>query len=376
MPLFEFDAGHLVPAQVGHVVTDPVEPAVLDAVRAQVLEILRLPVFPVTWQDDDGAPRVTAMDPSGHVVSIEVLDLLDATALVAALGRAGRSAEQGWIDVARTYPSGVGGFRRDWNAFRESQPVGATVTARVHVVAARIDDDARQALDALAGAGVVVHELAVRAMSSGRLFLDVTEVSVPVAPLPWLLPGRPTLEQALSEDRHPAVAAPPGLGDTEPAGTGNHEQTHVATEPTGEHVATEPAGEHVATEPTGEHVATEAADEPSAPDRDLLSISASIGAPTPLVWVRNGNRREATLRPDGWIVVGDTPFAAPEAAATAVTGGRAVADAWSAWRFGEDGPSLLEAREELRAHRAQSRRRTTGDSGLRRRDRRRRAASE
>lgn len=376
MPLFEFDAGHLVPAQVGHAVADPVEPAVLDAVRAQVLEILRLPVFPVTWQDDDGAPRVTAMDPSGHVVSIEVLDLLDAKALVAALGRAGRSAEQGWIDVARTYPSGVGGFRRDWNAFRESQPVGTTVNARVHVVAARIDDDARHALDALAGAGVVVHELAVRAMSSGRLFLDVTEVSVPVAPLPWLLPGRPTpaLEQALSEDRPAAASALPGLGDTESAG--KHESPHRAG--AGDHAATEPAGEHVATEPARDHAATrpvEAA-EPAAPDGDLLSISASIGAPTPLVWVRNGHRREATLQPDGWIVVGDTPFAAPEAAATAVTGGPAVADAWSAWRFGEDGPSLHEAREELRAHRAQSRRRAAGSSGLRRRDRRRRAASE
>src|SRR5690625_6109069 len=66
MPLFEFDAGQLVPAQVGHAVTDPVEPAVLDAVRAQVLELLRLPVFPVTWQDDDGAPHLTAMDPAGR----------------------------------------------------------------------------------------------------------------------------------------------------------------------------------------------------------------------------------------------------------------------------------------------------------------------
>src|SRR5699024_2630120 len=141
-------------AQVGHAVTDPVEPAVLDAVRAQVLELLRLPVFPVTWQDDDGAPHLTAMDPAGHTVSIVVLERLDARTLVAALGRAGRAGERGWIEVARGYPSGVGGFRRDWNAFREAQPAGTTVGSRVHVVAAHIDDDARAALDALAGAGV------------------------------------------------------------------------------------------------------------------------------------------------------------------------------------------------------------------------------
>ena len=73
MPLFEFDAGQLVPVQVGHAVTDPIEPAVLDAVRAQVLEILPLPVIPVTWHDDDRPPPLTAMDPVGQVVSIEVL---------------------------------------------------------------------------------------------------------------------------------------------------------------------------------------------------------------------------------------------------------------------------------------------------------------
>ena len=354
MPLFEFDAGQLVPAQVGHAVTDPVQPAVLDAVRAQVLEILRLPLFPVTWQDDDGAPRLTAMDATGQVVSVEVHELLDAAALVGALGRAGRSAEQGWLDVARSYPRGVGAFRRDWNAFREAQPAGTTVAARVHIIAAHIDDDARQALDALAGAGVVVHELVVRAMSSGRLFVDVTELSVPVAPLPWLLPGRTpaAIEQgpepvALGDSPDDAPAVPATQREATPG------------EETSEEAAPAARGEATPDETT--------------PDEDLRSICADLQEPAPLVWVHNGRRGEATLRPDGWIVVGGRPFPAPEEAASAVAGGRVTGDAWSAWRFGEHGPSLHEAREELRAHRARPRNRS---GGLRRRERRRRAASE
>ncbi|HLT83794.1 MAG TPA: hypothetical protein VKZ83_06145 [Phototrophicaceae bacterium] len=385
MPLFEFDAGQLVRAQVGHAVPDPVGPGVLEAVRAQILEILGLPVFPVTWQDDDGAPRLTAMDPSGHVVSIEVLDRLDAGSLVAALGRAGSAGQRGWIDVAESYPRGVGAFRRDWNAFRESQPVGTAVAARVHVVAAAIDDDARQALDALAGAGVVVHELVVRTMSNGRLFLDVTELSHPVAPLPWLLPSRPVIE-------HPAGPAALASG-----ASGGQPVPGPPAEPVGALPEQDAAaGQHAAPAAADDHqpasVAVDDANRPAtappeadgevpahraAPDADLLSISASLGAPTPIVWVANGQRGEATLRPDGWIVVGDEHFPAPEAAATAVSGRPVTGDAWGAWRFGEHGPSLREARDELRAVHARARRAAAADGpGLRRRARRRRAASE
>lgn len=390
MPLFEFEAGQLIPAQIGHAVTDPVEPAVLDAVRAQVLEMLRLPVFPVTWQDDDGAPRLTAMDPAGHVVSVEVLERLDAHALVAALGRAGHWAERGWIDVARSYPNGVGAFRRDWNAFRESQPVGTVVTARVHVVASQIDDDARHALDALAGAGVVVHELAVRQMSSGRLFLDVTEVSVPVAPLPWLLPGRTV---AALEAASPALPAPPAVEETEPPAAEKDQERpasrrrahgrRAAGAAPADVVPAPEAERPAAAEATapGQHAAPAVAQpatpeqQPATPDEDLLGIGEMLGQPTTLVWARNGHGGEATLRPDGWIVVEGRSFPAPESAASAVVGEPVTAEAWEAWRFGADGPSLLEAREELHVHRARGRRRAArSEGGLRRR--RRRAASE
>ncbi|HLV04891.1 hypothetical protein [uncultured Georgenia sp.] len=361
MPLFEFEAGQLIPAQVGHAVTDPVEPAVLEAVRTQVLEILRLPVLPVTWHDDDGTPRLTAMDPVGNVVSIEVLDRLDARSLVAALGRAGRCGQRGWIDVARSYPSGVGAFRRDWNAFRESQPVGTAVASRVHVVAAHIDDDVRLALDALAGAGVVVHQLVVRTMSNGRLFLDVAEVTAHVAPLPWLLPARAAaaLEQTLGSSAG-AVPPPPSAPAAVPGAS-----LDVAA----------PAARPAPQTPQAP------ADTPAAAEgeEEFRRICASLGGPTPLVWVHDGQRHEATLLPEGRIVVGEERFSAPEEAAAAVARGRVPADPWSAWRFGEHGPSLREAREELRALRDRPGRRTDQSgpvTGVRRRARRRRAATE
>ena len=364
MPLFEFDAGQLVRAQVGHAVPDPVGPAVLEAVRAQILEILGLPVFPVTWQDDDGSPRLTAMDPSGNVVSIAVLERLDASALVAALGRAG--TQRGWIEIAQSYPRGLAAFRRDWNAFRESQPVGTAVAARVHVAAAAIDDDVRGAVDALAGSGVVVHELGVRTMSNGRLFLDVTELSHPVAPLPWLLPSRPVIESlagpaalAPTTVSAPTTPAPVSPAPAAPAGAET-----AAPEPA---PAAPPAGNGTApTRPRRRSFRT-------VPHEDLVRISATLGTPTPIVWVDGGRRGEATLSPDGWIVVGGEPFPAPEAAAGAVTGGEVAVDAWAAWRFGEDGPSLREAREELQSAPARPRRE---GARLSRRELRRRAASE
>ncbi len=388
MPLFEFDAGRLIPAQVGRAVNDPVEPEVLDAVRVQVLELLQLQLFPVTWQDDDGAPRLTAMDAAGQVVSIEVVERLDAQTLVAALGRSGRSGGRGWVEVARTYPRGLAAFRRDWNAYREAQPAGAATSARAHVVAASIDEDVRPALDALSGAGVVIHELSARAMSNGRMFLDVAEVSAPITPLPWLLPGRPTmtLESA-------AQTLPVGSRRAARAAREAAEQAQLTGSdlPDGE---TPAAAQRAADPPTREErpsaqpsypaepaaTRAERAREPATRVEEpapvgLSSIGESLGGPTPLVWVADGaHRAEATLLPEGRILVGERSYTAPEAAASAVLGTRPRLDAWHGWRFGERGPSLREAQEELAA--AHRRRRAAAGPGVRRRDRRRRAASE
>ena len=59
MALFEFEDGHLVPAQFGYPVSHDLGPELVDAICQQVLQIVSRPLFPVTWRDAalDGAGR-------------------------------------------------------------------------------------------------------------------------------------------------------------------------------------------------------------------------------------------------------------------------------------------------------------------------------
>ncbi|MEE6273584.1 hypothetical protein V2J56_09520 [Georgenia sp. MJ206] len=359
MPLFELDEGRLVPAQFGRPVAEPVEPEVLQAVREQVLEVVAEPLFPVTWHDDDARPRLTAMDSSGQVVTVEVAERLDAVSLVAALSRAGRTAERGWLDLAETYPRGVAAFRRDWNAFRESMPPRPTPGPRLVVVAAMIDDEIRPALGSLAGSGVLVHEMSVRQMSNGRRFLDVTEVRGGLAAHPAILPGRAA--------RRPELSQPiPGEGPlaglvTSHAGTAR--ETGVAAVRRGPDdvpagstaagAATASAETHGRGAPVADARATPTAEDAGSglarAVPELRAIAGALDGPAGLVWAgASGTRYEATLLLDGRILAGGAPFPTPEAAAVAVSGHDRV-DGWEVWRFGDEGPSLAEARAEVSA---------------------------
>ena len=62
MSLFEYDQGHLIPAQFGHAVGREAQGEVLESVRNQVLEVISRPLFPVTWNDLAGIP-VAGMPP-------------------------------------------------------------------------------------------------------------------------------------------------------------------------------------------------------------------------------------------------------------------------------------------------------------------------
>ncbi|WP_127126813.1 hypothetical protein [Georgenia sp. SYP-B2076] len=206
MPFFEFDEGRLVPAQFGRPVADEVEPEIFQAVRDQVLEVVQHPLFPVSWHGDGRrpgsyrdaaapAPRLTAMDASGQVVTVEVIETLDSAALVAALSRSARNAELGWTQLSDLYPQGVAAFRRDWNIFRESMPPRSEPGPRLILVASAVADEVRPALDALVGSGVEVHEMALRQMTNGRRFLEVTELTQQRLRLATVLTGR-TVEHA------------------------------------------------------------------------------------------------------------------------------------------------------------------------------------
>lgn len=211
MSLFEYDQGHLIPAQFGHPVGPEAQGEILDSIRRQVLEVIARPLFPVTWNDmtvtpvsgmpgefaqpgaspgsgvpgTDGtangfpqeSPRLTALDGSGQVVLVEVVNRLDSTGLIAALARLGAVSNLGWNDLAAAYPGGVSAFRSGWTQFRDAMPPNLAAGPRLILVATEIDPDVRPALDALTPSGLEVHHVSVREMSNGRRFLDVQRVA-------------------------------------------------------------------------------------------------------------------------------------------------------------------------------------------------------
>lgn len=258
MPLFEYDQGHLIPAQFGHPVGAAAQGEVLKSVRRQVLEVISRPLFPVTWNDAISAipgmpaemtphtsttdpdytstpnshqtpesPRLTALDGSGQVVLVEVMDKLDATSLMNALARLGAVSNLGWNELAAAYPGGVAAFRNGWTQFRDAMPPNLTAGPRLILVACEIDPSVCPALDALTPSGLEVHHVAVREMSNGRRFLDVQRVAASLFSHDTnILAGRgarvPAINAAAEDvaSRAAAVPVPGEVVDAVPAQVG------------------------------------------------------------------------------------------------------------------------------------------------------------
>ena len=242
MALFEFEDGRLVPAQFGYPVAQDLGPDLVDAICQQVLQIVSRPLFPVTWrdmtgQDDEGTPRLTALDVSGQIVSVEILKELDSETLITSLSRLAEVASISWSDLAAEYPSGPDGFRTGWAQFRDSMPPAVGPGPRLIMVAGDIDPSVRPALSVLATSGVEVHLMNLRQMSNGRLFLDVNAVGPRLyGHAPQLLASAvaapelaaATEQAAPLDDRAPAESAIPALPE-ESAEPSNDEDSETPT---------------------------------------------------------------------------------------------------------------------------------------------------
>ena len=242
MALFEFEDGHLVPAQFGYPVAQDLGPDLVDAICQQVLQIVSRPLFPVTWrdmtgQDDEETPRLTALDVTGQIVSVEILKELDSETLITSLSRLAEVASISWSDLAAEYPSGPEGFRAGWAQFRDSMPPAVGPGPRLIMVAGDIDPSVRPALSVLATSGVEVHLMNLRQMSNGRLFLDVNAVGprlyghapqllASAAAAPELTAA--TGQTATFEESAPAEAAIPAP-PTEGAEASNEEDSETPT---------------------------------------------------------------------------------------------------------------------------------------------------
>ena len=141
-----------------------------------VLEIVSRPLFPITWRDivrgyeeDEDSQRLTALDATGQVVSVEVITYLDSDTLMSSLSRLADTAALSWSDLARECDGGLDAFRHGWMQFRDAMPPSSGAGPRLIVVTGEIDPQVRPALDVLANSGVEVHEVQVRVMSNGQI---------------------------------------------------------------------------------------------------------------------------------------------------------------------------------------------------------------
>lgn len=203
MSLFEVEGGRLVPAQFGRDVPGGITEPIWDAICGQVLQVIGRPLFPVTWRelsptqmvrqpsgeyraqevshayDTAGqlVARLTALDTVGQVVAVAVARTLTSEVLIESLSKLADTAALSWADLAQEHPRGVVAFREEWAVFRDSLPTQLPGGPRLVFATAQIAGDVRPALDVLATSGVEVHQLSLRQMSNGRLFIEVEAVT-------------------------------------------------------------------------------------------------------------------------------------------------------------------------------------------------------
>ena len=365
MALFEFDEGRLIPAQFGRSVSGGLTPEVVDAVCNQVLEIVSRPLFPITWRDispfeapafidesspENEAPRLTALDPSGQVVSVEILDFLDSDTLIQSLSRLAGTAALSWSDLAREYPGGVAAFKSGWLHFRDSMPPSPGAGPRLVMVVGSIDPAVRPALEVLAASGVEVHEMSLREMSNGRSFLEVHAVGPRTyAHAPHLLAGRsedvPAIASSIPEvtvtSVHPVTQAQVEASEEAESALGEDPHHHAAPQ------VNEEAGTGLVSEEESEELARarEAGIPVLARDAAALRVLGQIIAEDVPAILLEAPQASCEFTADGLLRAGEQTWNDPQEALVHFQVG---GDAWALWHLGgEEGPTLGESLAEV-----------------------------
>ena len=365
MALFEFDEGRLIPAQFGRSVSGGLTPEVVDAVCNQVLEIVSRPLFPITWRDispfeapafidesspENEAPRLTALDPSGQVVSVEILDFLDSDTLIQSLSRLAGTAALSWSDLAREYPGGVAAFKSGWLHFRDSMPPSPGAGPRLVMVVGSIDPAVRPALEVLAASGVEVHEMSLREMSNGRSFLEVHAVGPRTyAHAPHLLAGRsedvPAIASSIQEvtvtSVHPVAEAQDDYSEEAESAPGEDPHHHAAPQ------VNEEAGTGLVNEEESEELARarEAGIPVLARDAAALRVLGQIIAEDVPAILLEAPQANCEFTADGLLRAGEQTWNDPQEALVHFQVG---GDAWALWHLGgEEGPTLGESLAEV-----------------------------
>ncbi len=169
--VFELRDGRLVSAPES--AASDVDDSVLAAVRAQSLELIERPLFPVGWIGDD-SESLLALDPTGQVVTIDVIPYLTAQSFVKALTRAGRHADMNRSALANIYANGHDAFAADYENFVESSPPMTKRGPRLFIFSVDSDADVERPLAALRGVGVETYRILIHQGADGPL-VEITE---------------------------------------------------------------------------------------------------------------------------------------------------------------------------------------------------------
>ena len=220
MAIFEIRQGALVPAQLGGVADESAHRQALDLVREQVAQVLRRPLFTVAWKQLDAGHSLVAIDGSGQVVAVELLPKLDSTTVVAAMGRLNATSHLGWAEIASLYPAGPTAFQKDWTAFRETMPARINPGPRLSIVSPSISPDVLSSLSVLSDSGLEVFSLSVRALSSGRNFVEIDRIDSHHLPVTAkLLPAGDPMDEGIEVVKSEATAAASAPSAATPSAT-------------------------------------------------------------------------------------------------------------------------------------------------------------
>lgn len=179
MAVFALEDGRLVAAQSYDLQGTELARESLAAIRERVIDLLGSPLFPVAWQNEqsESGPResLIALDPTGQICTVEVLETLDSNELLAALARAGRHGEIGRAGLAAIYGPGASLFATDWRTFLDACEPHPAPGPRLYLVVLFIDPGVRSVVDALSGAGLRV-QLASLHDGGAHVLVSVEEV--------------------------------------------------------------------------------------------------------------------------------------------------------------------------------------------------------
>ncbi|NKX94065.1 hypothetical protein HF995_12430 [Sanguibacter hominis ATCC BAA-789] len=231
MPIYEIESDRVVPVPSMQPAPVAFLPEARSVVEHHLDSLLGEPVMPVHHAlPDEDAPYLTALDAYGAVVVVELVGMLDDSALVAALGRAGRAGGQSRGELVAGYDHGPEAFGTDHAMFLARVPsLGATQPhvrtggVRLVLVCASAGLTTVDALDFLRQPGmqVDVFRLGVVRAPDGRRYVDVSPLG-DSARGPRGMESMPSAASSVSSPsartaHAPAASAPAGPDTPAPA---------------------------------------------------------------------------------------------------------------------------------------------------------------